>query len=169
MSNIFSKLTCQLENSIMWLTVNRPEVLNALNEEVIMELGEAFKMIKSDPEVKVVVITGSGDKAFIAGADIGMLDQLSFLEVKQTSVVLFNAQQSIANCPKPTIAAINGVAFGGGLELALCCDLRVASEKAKLGLLETNLGIIPGGGGHTDTGQTSRNGAGKTWLFLLIS
>lgn len=129
------------------VTVHRPEKLNALNAEVIQELGEAFEALKKDDHVQAVILTGSGEKAFAAGADIGelaVMDALGGLQVSRTGQQVFLA---IERFPKPVLAAIGGYALGAGLELAMACHLRVASENARLGLPEVSLGIIPGYGG----------------------
>ena len=165
MSYEYNTIQCRLEEGIMLLTINRPEVLNALNQEVFRELQDSFELMKRDPQVKVVVIRGAGDKAFIAGTDIDMMDKMSFLEVRTSCQQTYEQQRSIAEFPKPTIAAINGFAFGGGLEIALCCDIRIASEKAKMGQLETNLGIIPGGGGTQRLSRIVGVGRAKEMIF----
>ncbi|MBC7075094.1 MAG: enoyl-CoA hydratase/isomerase family protein [Syntrophomonadaceae bacterium] len=131
----------------MLITLNRPKVLNSLSSEVFSELKTVFEKMRDDQEVKVVVVTGAGDKAFAAGSDVSEMSQYSLVEAREFALQVNKAQQAIAHFPKPTIAAINGFAFGGGLEVAMCCDIRIASEKAKMGQPEINLGIIPGGGG----------------------
>ena len=135
-----------LEGHVATLTINRPDKLNALNiatrTAIVHELAELAK----DDNVRVVVITGAGEKAFVAGADIGEFEGRSpiaqFRVMTDSSVF-----QAVADFPKPTIAAINGFCLGGGCELALACDIRIASDKAKLGQPEINLGLLPGGGG----------------------
>lgn len=138
----------EVENNILTITVNRPKKLNALNRETIQELHEAFKEAKNDEEVKVVILTGSGEKAFVAGADISEFADYSPKEGKKLAAdgqeKLFNY---VANFPKPVIAAINGFALGGGLELAMAAHFRIASENAKMGLPEVSLGVVPGYGG----------------------
>lgn len=144
----YSTITCNLENHIMLITLNRPHVMNALNETVFAELEDVFNKMKDDKEIKVVVITGAGEKSFAAGTDITNMAKFSLVEARDfAGKVVFGGQQAIANYPRPVIAAINGFCFGGGCEIAMCCDIRVASEKAKFGQLEINVGIIPGGGG----------------------
>jgi enoyl-CoA hydratase len=128
------------------ITVNRPDKLNALNAEVLVSLAIALEQLRQDTEVRVVVLTGAGEKAFIAGADIAefkgaaAVDQYRIMQTRD----IYSAMERF---PKPTIAMINGFCLGGGCELAMACDIRVASEGAKLGQPETNLGLIPGGGG----------------------
>ncbi len=168
MSYRFKYLTCKLEDRIMLITVNRPEVHNALNSEVFKEIGAVFQQMEDDPEVKVVVITGAGEKAFIAGSDVAEMSQCTLLEAKDFTKVVYRSQQSIANFPKPTIAAINGFAFGGGLEVAMCCDIRMASERAKLGQLEVNVGIIPGGGGTQRLARLIGAGRAKEMIYTAV-
>jgi enoyl-CoA hydratase len=132
---------------IRTLTVSRPEKLNALNSEVMAQLDAAVAGAAADPEVRCVIVTGAGEKAFIAGADIGELATLTPIEGREYARRGQAIFDRIDRLPIPTIAAINGFAYGGGLELAMACTLRVASENAKMGLPETSLGIIPGYGG----------------------
>lgn len=134
------------EGRVAILTVNRPDKLNALNQQVRDETLELLAEIENDDAVGVVVITGAGDKSFIAGADIQEFEGRSPLDQRQAMRFprIFDA---MATFPKPVIAMINGFCLGGGCELALSCDLRIASERARLGQPEINLGIIPGGGG----------------------
>jgi enoyl-CoA hydratase len=142
----YKNLLLTKEDGIGIVTINRPKVLNALNIEVFSELEEMFTEIENDPEIRVVILTGAGDRAFVAGVDImGMKDKNS-IDINQFIVIARRAGDRIYNLSKPVIAAINGFAFGGGNELALACDLRIASEKAQFGQQEINLGIIPGGG-----------------------
>ena len=135
-------------DGILQITVNRPSKLNALNKATIEELHQAFWAAGGDEDVKVIILTGSGEKAFVAGADISEFSNYSSEEGKALAAEgqekLFNY---IANFPKPVIAAINGFALGGGLELALAAHFRIASENAKMGLPEVSLGVIPGYGG----------------------
>jgi enoyl-CoA hydratase len=135
------------EEGIRVVTVDRPEKLNALNSQVLEELGAAISSAERDAALRCVVITGAGEKAFIAGADIGELAKLTPLEGREHSRRGQALVDHIESLPVPTIAAINGYAYGGGLELAMACAIRVASENARMGLPETSLGIIPGYGG----------------------
>jgi enoyl-CoA hydratase len=132
---------------IRTLTVSRPEKLNALNSEVLAELDAAVAAAGADAEVRCLILTGAGEKAFIAGADIGELAKLTPIDARDHARRGQSVIDRIERLPVPTIAAINGFAYGGGLELAMACTLRVASENAKMGLPETSLGIIPGYGG----------------------
>ncbi len=135
------------EAGIAVLKINRPKNLNALNAEVLGELRAAFEALDSDPAVKAVVITGEGEKAFVAGADITEMAEMSPLEAKEFARKGRETLLFIGGMKKPVIAAVNGYALGGGLELALACDFIYASETAKLGLPEVTLGVIPGFGG----------------------
>jgi enoyl-CoA hydratase len=129
------------------VTIDRQEKLNALNAEVVRELGRAFDALRDDDSVRGVILIGAGEKAFVAGADIGVLaemDSLSGVEVSREGQVIFRA---IERFPKPVVAAVGGFALGGGCELALACHVRIASENARFGLPEVGLGIIPGYGG----------------------
>jgi enoyl-CoA hydratase len=142
----FTTLVLQVEAGVGILTVNRPDKRNALNATVRAELVRALDQLRIDDGVRVVVITGAGDKAFIAGADIGEFAERTPIE-QRASMVERNIFDEIAGFPKPIIAMINGFALGGGCEVALACDVRVAARSARLGQPEIKLGIIPGGGG----------------------
>lgn len=140
-------LRLEKEDQIALLEIHRPEKLNALNYETISELFEALEEIRADSSLRALILTGAGDKAFVAGADIQELAKLTPLEGKKLSQRGQKLTREIENFPKPVIAAINGYALGGGLEIALACHIRIASQKAKLALPEVTLGIIPGYGG----------------------
>ena len=140
-------LLLETTDNIATITLNRPEVLNSLNAEMFDDLERTFTQLAADTNIRAILLTGSGDRAFAAGADIRGLaatDAISGLAVSQRGQQVFSL---IETCGKPVIAAINGVALGGGCELALACTLRIASETAKLGLPEVKLGLIPGYGG----------------------
>ena len=144
----FENILLSQKEALAIITINRPKKLNALNKATIEELHEAFQVLDKDSSVKVIVITGSGEKAFVAGADISefahfTVDNGGKLAAKGQEM-LFNF---IENLSKPVIAAVNGFALGGGLELAMACHFRVASDNAKMGLPEVSLGVIPGYGG----------------------
>ena len=135
------------DDRIATVVIDRQDKLNALNPQVIEQLGNAFASLRDDPDILGVILTGAGEKAFVAGADIGVLatmDSMTGVEVSRQGQVVFRA---IERFPKPVVAAVGGYALGGGCELALACHLRVASEKARFGLPEVGLGIIPGYGG----------------------
>ena len=143
----YSVLDYQKEDSVAIVTLNRPESLNALNKKVFDELGLIFDEIEKDYSIKVVLLTGSGKKAFAAGADVTEIRHLSPLEARKYALEAYQTQDKISGLPKPTVAVLNGLTLGGGCELAMCCDLRIASDTAKLGQPEINLALIPGGGG----------------------
>jgi len=128
------------------VTIQRPEKLNALNQAVISELGEAFRMAREDDSVKALILTGAGEKAFVAGADIGELAAVDAMEAERLSRRGQEIFRMLETLRKPSVAAINGFALGGGLELAMCCAIRIASPNAKLGQPEVKLGIVPGYG-----------------------
>jgi enoyl-CoA hydratase len=134
-------------DGILVVTIDRPKVLNALNAQTVEEIYEAFSKARSDDAVKAVIVTGGGEKAFVAGADINELAQKTPITGKDTSERGQFILSFIERFPKPVIAAINGFALGGGCELALACHIRIASERAQIGLPEVSLGIIPGYGG----------------------
>jgi enoyl-CoA hydratase len=144
----FDNLQVSIENRIAKVYINRPKKLNALNRATIQELHDAFATLLKDDEVAVIILTGSGEKAFVAGADISEFADYSVEEGRQLAAkgqeLVFDY---IANFPKPVIAAVNGFALGGGLELAMSAHFRIASDNARLGLPETSLGVIPGYGG----------------------
>ncbi len=140
----YETLLYEKRSGIGYVTVNRPDKLNALNRKVMEELRECFEAIASDPEVSAAILTGAGEKAFVAGADINELAVQSPVQGKETSARGQEILDFIENLGKPVIAAINGYALGGGCELAMACTLRVASENARFGQPEVKLGIIPG-------------------------
>jgi len=143
----FAYILVNVHDGIATITINRPELLNALSPAVYHELNEGLIMLSSDPAVKAVIITGAGIKAFVAGADIAAMSVMSSNEAIHFAAAGKEAVSRIETMSKPVIAAINGLALGGGCELALACDFRVASSTAKFGQPEINLGIIPGNGG----------------------
>ena len=143
----YENVRTEVRDGLLVLTIDRPKVLNALNAATMEEIYDVFAAARSDEKVKAVIVTGGGDKAFVAGADIGELAQKTPTTGKETSERGQFILSFIERFPKPVIAAINGFALGGGCELALACHIRIASEKAQLGLPEVTLGIIPGYGG----------------------
>jgi enoyl-CoA hydratase len=143
----YSNLLVDIRNNTALVTINRPDKLNALNHQTLVELKTVFEELKNNEEVLTVIITGSGEKAFVAGADISELNKLNMLEGKKFAEFGQSVFNAIENFDKPVIAAVNGFALGGGCELALACHFRIASENAKFGQPEVNLGIIPGYGG----------------------
>ncbi len=143
----YKNLLHEKKGSIQIVTICNSNGLNLLNIEVFSELYELFSEIEKDPEARLVILTGSGGKAFVAGVDVtGMKDKTS-IEIGTFIKIARKAGDKIYNLSKPVIAAVNGVALGGGCELAMQCDLRIASENARFGQPEINLGIVPGGGG----------------------
>jgi len=136
-----------VEKNIATITINRPDKLNALNHETLAELDSVIEQIKNDEKVYVVIITGAGEKAFVAGADIEELSKLDAKRAIEFSQFGQSILDKIENMDKPVIAAVNGFALGGGCELALACHIRLSSDKARFGQPEVNLGVIPGYGG----------------------
>lgn len=136
-----------LEGSIGLITLSRPEAANAMSVQLLHELSDTLDQINGDPAVRVVLLTGAGEKAFCAGADLKERKGMSDRQVKQIVQLIGATVAKVETLAQPVIAVLNGVAFGGGLELALACDLRIAATHVKLGLTETSLGIIPGAGG----------------------
>ena len=143
---MFETIKYEVKEGIAYVTVNRPKAMNALNTEVLGELHTAFEQVAADDEVKVAIVTGEG-KAFVAGADIEQMKDLDAVAGRAMIAKGHSVMNLIEAIDKPVIAAINGFALGGGCELAMACDIRIASEKAKFGQPEVNLGIIPGFGG----------------------
>ncbi len=156
----------EVEEKIAFITVNRPDKLNALNMQVLQDLSAAFDQLEADPQVRSIVMTGAGQKSFIAGADISELNALSgpvqgAAHARMGQALAFK----IERLSKPVIMAINGYALGGGLELALAGDIRIASENARLGQPEINLGIIPGFGGTQRLARLVGRGTAKLLIF----
>ena len=164
----YSYIKIEVKNKICYLTINRPENLNSLNIKLIDELSLALKKINNDKSILCLIITGSGDKAFVAGADIKEFMNFDKKEGEQLSR---SGQEKvfdlIENLSKPTIAAINGFALGGGLELAMACHIRISSITAKVGLPEVSLGVIPGYGGTQRLVKLV--GAGKAYEIILTA
>ncbi|MDQ0198301.1 enoyl-CoA hydratase-related protein [Neobacillus ginsengisoli] len=142
-----SRILYRIENNIAYVTINRPDVLNCFDYETLKQLQEVVDSIELDSEVRVVIFTGAGEKAFSAGADLKERKTLTETQVRRNVKAIRDVFNSIASLPQPTIAAVNGYAFGGGFELMLACDFSVAVEEAMLGLTETSWAIIPGAGG----------------------
>lgn len=143
----FQNLLVKVDNNIAVVTINRPEKLNALNNEIIEELDKVFSQLNENENVYVIILTGSGEKAFVAGADISELNNLDEQKAKMFSEKGQKVFTKIEKMEKPVIAAVNGYALGGGCEIALACNIRLASDNAVFGQPEVNLGIIPGYGG----------------------
>ena len=143
----FENVTYEVEDGIAIITINRPQALNALNSRTLTELCSAAWQAGEDPAVGAVILTGSGEKAFVAGADIKEMIEFTPMDMKEFCLRGQGSLATLEELGKPVIAAINGFCLGGGLELALACDVRIASDRAKMGLPEVSLGIIPGFGG----------------------
>ena len=143
----FQTVELQIEGGIATITLNRPKALNALNLAMVGELGQAMRQFRDDPTVRVVIITGAGDKAFAAGADITEFTEMTPVDAWTFTQQMQRVYLEIEQLPKPVIAAVNGYALGGGCELMMACDIAYASDRAKIGQPEINLGIIPGAGG----------------------
>ena len=162
----FNNILVEEANETAIVTINRPKKLNALNKETILELSNAFKALEENSIVKVIILTGSGDKSFVAGADISEFAHFSVENggklARKGQEMLFDL---IENLSKPVIAAINGFALGGGLELAMSCHFRIASDNAKMGLPEVSLGVIPGYGGTQRLPQLV--GKGKAMEMIM--
>ncbi len=143
----FKNIIYEKSEGIATITLNRPEALNAFSKDVVEEIMHALEDVKSDENVRVVVLTGSGEKAFSAGADIKAMVGMTPLKARELSLMGERLCLALENLEKPVIAALNGYALGGGLEVAMSCDLRVATENARMGQTEINIGLIPGWGG----------------------
>jgi len=164
----YLNIKCKIADGNMEITINRPEKLNAINKDTILELGQAFKAGEENSSVKVIIVTGEGEKAFIAGADIS---EFAHFNKDQGRDLAASGQKNlfdlVENLKTPVIAAINGFALGGGLELAMACHVRIASDNAKMGLPEVSLGVIPGYGGTQRLSQLA--GKGKAMEMILTA
>ena len=161
----YENILYEVEGALARVTVNRPKLLNALNHQTLEELAHAFDQARDDEAVRGLVITGAGEKAFVAGADINELAKMKAMQAKD---VAFFGQQvfgRLETLGKPSLAMINGFALGGGLELALACTLRTASTTARVGLPETSLGIIPGYGGSQRLARIASPGVAREWIL----
>lgn len=161
----YKNILVEKNNRAALITMNRPDKLNALNNETLEELQKIFTGLKTDNEVSVVIITGSGEKAFVAGADISELNKLDMISAKKFSEKGQHIFNQIENFDKPVIAAVNGFALGGGCELALSCHIRIAGENAKFGQPEVNLGIIPGYGGTQRLARLINTGRAAEYIL----
>ena len=135
------------KGNLAFVTLTRPSSMNSFNYDMLVELGQITEAIRINPDIRIVIFTGSGDRAFSVGADLKERKTLTDVQVKRNLYKIGEVFSAIAALPQPTIAMINGFAFGGGMELALACDFRIAADSAVMGLTETSLGIIPGAGG----------------------
>lgn len=161
----FENILVDKNDTIATVTINRPKALNALNQNTLQELLACFKELGSDKAIRVVIITGSGEKAFVAGADISFMQSLDAIGGKAFGKLGHEVMATIENSPQPVIAAINGFALGGGCELSLACDIRLASDNAKFGQPEVNLGVIPGFGGTQRLSRLVGKGHANELIF----
>lgn len=153
------------DGAVATLTVNRPKALNALNAQVLQALATVLDEVAADPEVRAVVLTGAGDRAFVAGADIAAMQTMGYLDALAFAQLGNGILTKIEQMRKPVIAAVNGFALGGGCELALVCDVILASTKARFGLPEVSLGVIPGFGGTQRLARLIGRNAAKHWVM----
>lgn len=155
----------EVKDEILYITINRPKALNALNSETIQELGEVIDSMEGRKDVKTVIITGAGEKAFVAGADISEMSTLNAIQGRELALKAQRVFSKIEQMPQIVIAAVNGYALGGGCELSMACDLRVASVNAKFGQPEVNLGILPGFAGTQRLPRLVGKGIAKELIF----
>lgn len=160
-----NNLLMEVENEIAVVTINRPKSLNALNSETLAELNQCFSEIQVRKDVKVVILTGAGEKSFVAGADISEMVNASPAEGRQMGMLAREAFSKLENMPQVTIAAVNGYALGGGCEISMACDIRIAAENAKFAQPETGLGILPGFGGTQRLARLVGKGRAKEMIF----
>ena len=161
----YNNLIVEAKEGIGFIKVNRPKALNALNSQTLVEIKIAAEAFDADENVRVVIVTGEGEKAFVAGADIVEMKDLGALEASAFSMRGHETMSTLENLSKPTLAAVNGFALGGGFELALACDIIYASEKAKVGFPETTLAILPGFGGTFRTAKLVGPAKAKELIF----
>jgi enoyl-CoA hydratase len=161
----YENLLIKKEDGVGWVYINRPDKLNALNAQTVRELGEVFESFREDEEIRAVILTGTGEKAFIAGADIKELSGLDESRGRDYVLEGQRVTKAIENFPKPVIAAVNGFALGGGTEFALACHMRIASENAKMGQPEVKLGLIPGFGGTQRLARLVGKGLAMEMIF----
>ena len=161
----YENIIFEIKKNIAVITINRPKSLNALNTDVLNELFCAFEEVSSNPDIRVLILTGSGEKAFVAGADIAELAELNTLQAKLFASGGHKTMAAIGDLSIPVIAAVNGFALGGGLELALSCDFIYASDNAKFGLPEITLGLIPGFGGTQRLSRIIGKNLAKELIF----
>ena len=157
-------ITLEKKDYTLLLTLNRPDVMNAICYDMLIEIQEALNSVWFDRNIRVIIVTGAGEKAFCAGADLKEREKMTETQVRNFIRTIRDTFTMFEDIPKPVIAAINGYAFGGGLEMALACDIRIASENAIMGLTETSLAIIPGAGGT----QRLPRIVGRAWAKELI-
>jgi len=161
----YENVLLEKEDRLAVLYINRPKALNALNKGTLLEIKSAVTEVNEDPNIDVLIVTGAGDKSFVAGADIAFMQNMSAIEGRQFGLLGNQIFRLIETMEKPVIAAVNGFALGGGCELAMCCDFRIASTKAKFGQPEVGLGITPGFGGTQRLPRLVGSGMAKQLLY----
>jgi len=161
----YENIILEKEEKLAVLYINRPKAMNALNKDTLLEIKDAVTAVNDDPAVELLIITGSGDKSFVAGADIAFMQNLSAMEAREFGALGQKAFRLIEAMEKPVIAAVNGFALGGGCELAMCCDFRIAASNAKFGQPEVGLGITPGFGGTQRLPRWVGPGMAKQLLY----
>lgn len=161
----YNNITLERDGAMAVITINRPKELNALNRQTVLELEQVFIALEKDPTVGAVILTGGGDKAFVAGADITEMASMQAVAARDWARLGQQVFARVENFPRPVIAAINGFALGGGCELAMACDIRIASDKAKLGQPEVSLGITPGFAGTQRLPRLVGKGQAKLLVF----
>ncbi len=161
----FNTITYTVDEEVAVITINRPKLLNVLNSEVLKELSEAADLIDNDSTIRAAILTGAGEKAFVAGADISEMQNKSVMEAREFASLGNKTFLRLENLKKPVIAAVNGFALGGGCELAMACDIRIAGNKAKFGQPEVELGIMPGFGASQRLARLVGTGIAKEILF----
>lgn len=160
-----NNLLLEVENGVALLTINRPKSLNALNSETLAEINTCLAEVEKNEDIKVLILTGSGEKSFVAGADISEMVNASATEGRIMGLLAREAFSRLENMPQVTIAAVNGFALGGGCEISMACDIRVASENAKFAQPECGLGILPGFGGTQRLARLVNKGRAKELIF----
>lgn len=161
----YQNILLQIQDGLATVTISREKAMNALNPDVLKELRQAVTELGANQEVRVIIVTGAGEKAFVAGADISAMSQMSPADAQEFGKLGHATMNAVDQCQKPVIAAVNGFCLGGGLELALSCDFIYASEKAKLGLPEVNLGLFPGWGGTQRLSRLIGKNRAKEFIF----
>jgi enoyl-CoA hydratase len=161
----YENIILEKEEKLAVLYINRPKAMNALNKDTLLEIKDAVTAVNDDPAVELLIITGSGDKSFVAGADIAFMQNLSAMEAREFGALGQKVFRLIEAVEKPVIAAVNGFALGGGCELAMCCDFRIAASNAKFGQPEVGLGITPGFGGTQRLPRLVGPGMAKQLLY----
>ncbi len=161
----YENIVCEIKNTSAVVSINRPKALNALNPQTLTELHNCLETLGKDEEVAVVILTGGGEKSFVAGADISHMQSLNSLEAAGFAKLGHKVARILEDIPQPVIAAVNGFALGGGCELAIACDIRYASDNAKFGQPEVNLGVIPGFGGTQRLPRLIGKGLANELLF----